>query len=101
MRPITTYAGPRFPLYPFWPPDFLPGSFSLRGQKLKGILLEHLVLASVSALLVWLVCWMHFRARRRGLPLPTYRILIEFVGVAAIALTGHLGGFLSGVNGPG
>lgn len=79
----------------------LAWQFQLEGQKLKGILLEHLVLASVSALLVWLVCWMHFRARRRGLPLPTYRILIEFVGVAAIALTGHLGGFLSGVNGPG
>jgi hypothetical protein len=32
---------------------------------------------------------------------PTYRLWIEIAAVAIIALTGHLGGFLSGVNGPG
>jgi hypothetical protein len=33
--------------------------------------------------------------------LPSYRLAIEFLAVAAVVLTGHLGGFLSGVNGPG
>jgi hypothetical protein len=33
--------------------------------------------------------------------LPIYRLAVEFLGVGIIALTGHLGGFLSGVNGPG
>jgi uncharacterized membrane protein len=33
--------------------------------------------------------------------LPGYRLPIEAVAVAMVALTGHLGGFLSGVNGPG
>jgi len=33
--------------------------------------------------------------------LPTYRIAFEVIGVALVALTAHLGGFLSGVNGPG
>jgi len=33
--------------------------------------------------------------------LPTYRFPIEFLAVGLVALTGHLGGFLSGVNGPG
>jgi uncharacterized membrane protein len=72
--------------------------FQLEGQKLKGVLLLHLVLACVSSVMVWLVWWVHFRARRRGEALPTYRVPIEFLAVAIISLTGHLGGFLSGVN---
>ncbi|HWY60234.1 MAG TPA: DUF2231 domain-containing protein [Terriglobales bacterium] len=73
----------------------------LEGQKLKGMLLLHLILACVSSLTIWLVWWVHFRARRRAQVLPTYRLAFEFLGVALIALTAHLGGFLSGVNGPG
>jgi uncharacterized membrane protein len=79
----------------------LAWQFQLEGQKLKGILLLHLVLACVSSVIIWLVWWMHFRARRRTQSLPVYRLAIEFLGVILIALTGHLGGFLSGVNGPG
>jgi hypothetical protein len=33
--------------------------------------------------------------------LPNYRLAIEAVAAALVALTGHLGGFLSGVNGAG
>ena len=73
----------------------------LEGQKLKGILLLHLVLACVSSVMIWLVWWVHFRARRRTAALPNYRLALELLGVGIIALTGHLGGFLSGVNGPG
>jgi uncharacterized membrane protein len=79
----------------------LAWQFQLEGQKLKGILQLHLVLACVSSVIIWLVWWMHFRARRRTQSLPAYRLAIEFLGVILIALTGHLGGFLSGVNGPG
>ena len=79
----------------------LAWQFQLEGQKLKGILLLHLVLACVSTVMIWLVWWVHFRARRRVQALPTYRLAIEFLGVIIVALTGHLGGFLSGVNGPG
>jgi uncharacterized membrane protein len=75
--------------------------FQLEGQKLKGILLLHLVLACVSSVMIWLVWWVHFCARRRTVYLPSYRLAIEFLGVGLVALTGHLGGFLSGVNGPG
>ena len=35
---------------------------ALEGQKLKGTLLEHLVFASVSTVMIWLVWWVHFRA---------------------------------------
>jgi uncharacterized membrane protein len=74
----------------------------LEGQRLKGILLMHLVLGCVSSLLIWTVWLIHARAQRRqGAVLPGYRLPIEAVAVVIVALTGHLGGFLSGVNGPG
>jgi uncharacterized membrane protein len=79
----------------------LAWQFQLDGQKLKGVLLQHLVLACVSSVMIWLVWWVHFRGRRRGGALPGYLISLEIVGVAVLSLTGHLGGFLSGVNGPG
>jgi uncharacterized membrane protein len=79
----------------------LAWQFQLEGQKLKGILLLHLILAGISTVMIWLVWWVHFRARKRTVFLPGYRLPVEFLGVALVALTGHLGGFLSGVNGPG
>ena len=79
----------------------LAWQFQLEGQRLKGILLLHLVLACVSSVLIWLVWWLHFRARRRAGVLPTCRLGVEFLGVGLVALTAHLGGFLSGANGPG
>jgi uncharacterized membrane protein len=75
--------------------------FQLEGQKLKGVLLLHLVLACVSTVMIWLVWWVHFRARRRSVYLPSYRFAVELLAVGVVALTGHLGGFLSGVNTPG
>ena len=75
--------------------------FQLEGQKLKGILLLHLVFACVSTVMIWLGWWVHFRARRRTVYLPNYRLAVEFLAVAVVGLTAHLGGFLSGVNGPG
>lgn len=79
----------------------LAWQFQLEGQKLKGILLLHLGLACVSTVMIWLVWWVHFRARRRTVHLPRYRLAVEFLAVGLVALTGHLGGFLSGVNLPG
>lgn len=77
----------------------LAWQFALEGKKLKGLLLWHLMAASLAALLViasWLV---HWRMRKpETAPLPAYRIPLELLGVAAIAITAHLGGYLSGVN---
>jgi uncharacterized membrane protein len=76
--------------------------WALEGQKLKGILLMHLILGCISTLLIWIVFWIHRRARcSPERPLPQYRLPIEALAVLVVALTGHLGGFLSGVNGPG
>jgi uncharacterized membrane protein len=79
----------------------LAWQFQLEGQKLKGILLLHLVFAGLSTVMIWGVSWVHFQAPRRGRPLPVYRLPIEFLAVSMVALTGHLGGFISGVNRPG
>jgi uncharacterized membrane protein len=76
--------------------------WALEGQKVKGILLMHLVLGCISSVLIWFVFWIHFRVRRHPEEsLPKYRLPIEAVAVLLVGLTGHLGGFLSGVNGPG
>lgn len=79
----------------------LAWQFQLEGHKLKGILLLHLIMAAVSTVMIWLVWWLHWHARRRTLTLPNYHFAIELLAVACVALTGHLGGFLSGVNLPG
>jgi uncharacterized membrane protein len=76
--------------------------WELEGQKLKGILLMHLVMGCVSGVLICVVWLIHRRAQRRnGGILPAYRLPMEAAAVAIVTVTGHLGGFLSGVNGPG
>src|ERR1700737_1187654 len=70
----------------------LAWQFQLEGQRLKGILLLHLVLACVSSVMIWLVWWVHFRARRRTVYLPTYRLALEFLALVFFALTALLGG---------
>jgi len=74
--------------------------WQLEGARLKGNLLFHLILGALSSLLIWLVWWLHHRTRRQtNRPLPAYRLPVELLGVLIITLTGHLGGFLSGING--
>jgi uncharacterized membrane protein len=77
----------------------LAWQFQLEGQRLKGLLLLHLVLGSISALLICAVWWGHFRARRRGVVTPGLVTVLQCIAVLAVGLTGHLGGFLSGVSG--
>lgn len=73
--------------------------WQLEGARLKGNLLLHLVLGLASSLLICLTWWLHSRSRRRPeLPASSHILMIEIVGAACVALTGHLGGFLSGVN---
>jgi uncharacterized membrane protein len=72
--------------------------WQLEGAHLRGNLLLHLVLGSTSAVLICLVWWIHRRARGTGRRLPLGRLPLELLAVFCVSLTGHLGGFLSGVN---
>jgi uncharacterized membrane protein len=80
----------------------LAWQLELEGQKLKGILLMHLVMGCISSILIWLVWFIHRKTQgKQDNVLPGYRLPIEAVAAVFVAVTGHLGGFLSGVNGPG
>jgi uncharacterized membrane protein len=51
---------------------------------------------------IWVVFLIHLRARRDPQrSLPTYRLSLEAIAVLLVVVTAHLGGLLSGVNGPG
>lgn len=78
----------------------LAWQWQLEGQRLKGVLLLHLILASASSLLIWIVGLLHQRSQKTPGPLaPRNRLVLETLTVVLLTLTGHLGGFLSGVNG--
>jgi len=73
--------------------------WALEGARLKGVLLLHLVFASLSSVLIWIAGWLHVRAARKpDSPLPAFRLPIEAVAAVLIVITGHLGGFVSGVS---
>ena len=79
----------------------LAWQWQLEGSRLKGNLKLHLILALCSSALIWLVCWLHVKEQRKpGFNSPRIRLAVELVAVAMTLLTGHLGGFVSGVNGP-
>ncbi len=80
----------------------LAWKFQLESAKLKGVLLLHLLFGTAAAGLIWLVCYLHFQARRSSTgTLPVYRLGIETVAAIVVATAAHLGGFVSGINGPG
>jgi len=79
-------------------PAYLSGllawRFALEGQRIRGVLLYHLLLASATTLLVIATWWLRSRPRLH----PNTLTLLELLGAVSIVLTAHLGGFLSGVN---
>lgn len=79
----------------------LAWQLQLEGEKLRGNLRLHLSLGASSAMLIWLLAWWRTRIERpRDNNLSLGYWAIAFVAVLVIALTGHLGGILSGVEGP-
>jgi len=79
----------------------LAWQLQLEGARLRGNLQLHLILGLLSSAAIWLVWSFHFRAQRKPQPVSSAgRLVVEFAAVVLVALTGHVGGFLSGVNGP-
>lgn len=79
----------------------LAWQLQLGGKTPRGNLRLHLALALISSSAMWLVWHFHVRARRKFQPeLTGLRLGFELATAVLIALTGHLGGFLSGVNSP-
>jgi uncharacterized membrane protein len=73
----------------------------LEGAKLRGNLRLHLLFGSLSAGMIWLLSWWRTRLRRSpGQRLTTAYLAVELIAVFVVALTGHLGGILSGVEMP-
>lgn len=76
--------------------------WALEGQRIQGILRLHIIFAAASTFLIWSVLLIHKAARREpNSRLLAYRLAMEAGAFVAIILTGHLGGFLSGVNAVG
>src|SRR5579864_5284182 len=76
--------------------------WQLEAKKLKGLLLLHLALGCASGLLICLVAWIHFRRRTASVSvIPGYYLSLELLTAVVVAITAHIGGFLSGVNSSG
>jgi uncharacterized membrane protein len=71
----------------------------LGGARLKGNLRLHLVFAVTCSAMLWLLWWLRARERRTAQAPGGLYFALAALAAAMIALTGHLGGFLSGVNG--
>jgi len=77
----------------------LAWQFQLEGQRIKGILLYHMVAATASTILILTIWFSHYRSRKRSESSPpSWLLVLDLAGVMCITITGHLGGFLSGVN---
>jgi hypothetical protein len=79
---------------PFSGAGLVAWQWTLEGQKLKGIFLQHMLFGCLSTLLIRIVFWIDFRVRHHAEEfLPKYRLPIEAIAVLHLGLTGHLGGF--------
>ena len=72
--------------------------WQLEGQRPRGVLLMHLVMGMSAAIFICAIAWVQSRARKAGRPTPSYVLGLEALAALVVALTGHLDGFLSGVN---
>ena len=68
--------------------------------KLKGNLFLHLIFALAASGMIWVLCGWRVQARRIPQRTPgIVYIAFAFATVLLIAIAGHLGGFVSGVEG--
>jgi uncharacterized membrane protein len=80
----------------------LAWQWQLEGAPLRGPLLLHALFGGASGVAIVLLWWLRFRERNRQ-PRSPGRLYLALTVVAfiIITVTGHLGGFVSGVNAAG
>jgi uncharacterized membrane protein len=71
--------------------------WQLEDAPLHGVLRLHLLLGLGSSVMIWTSWFLAFR-ERRGAGLRNTRLAVEIATVAVVAVTAHVGGFVSGVN---
>jgi uncharacterized membrane protein len=74
--------------------------WQLEGATLRGNLELHLIFALTSAAVIVGLCWMRLRLRARNRSPRISYFLVVALALLMVTLTGHLGGILSGVEGP-
>jgi uncharacterized membrane protein len=72
--------------------------FAFGHSALQGDLLYHLLFALTTTALIWILWAMRFRSKDKSEPVSRAYIIIGIVAFLVIAVTGHLGGDLTGVN---
>src|SRR6266700_7928502 len=75
--------------------------WQLEGAALKGNLRLHLICALISASLIFILSWLRWRLRAKGISPGKGYVAVTVMALMVITLTGHLGGILSGVETPG
>jgi uncharacterized membrane protein len=79
----------------------LAWQLQLEGERLRGNLRLHLGLGASAAILIWTLAWWRTRQERDdSSSLAIGYWAVSFIAVLVVALTGHLGGILSGVEVP-
>jgi uncharacterized membrane protein len=80
----------------------LAWQWQLDGPPLKGTLLLHALFGGASACGIMLLWWLRFRQRSQSASSPGFvYFALTVVVLLLVAVTGHLGGFVSGVNSTG
>jgi uncharacterized membrane protein len=74
--------------------------WQLEGATIKGNLRLHMIVALISASLIFFLAWMRWRFRLKSISPGFAYFAMTFLALMAITLTGHLGGILSGVETP-
>ncbi len=96
-----TVVGAAISALPTIATGILAWQLQFEGKGPKGNLKLHLILGLCSSAMIWLVCWLHIQQQRKPrFDTPGPRLSVEIVAVALTLLTGHVGGFVSGINGP-
>jgi uncharacterized membrane protein len=74
--------------------------WQLEGATLKGNLRLHLIFAVTTAAIILILSWKRFRLRINNQSPEVAYFALMVLGLLVMAVTGHLGGILSGVETP-